>query len=75
MAEAESKGEGGRVRGGLRAWAWDVLFVVGAVLGALVAARYYVVGVVERDRLLARSAAASFFLFTIAAVLYFWRFL
>jgi hypothetical protein len=69
--EAESKGEG-RVRGGLRAWAWDVLFVVGAVVGALVAARYYVVGVVERDRLLARMSAAMFFVFTIAAVLYFW---
>jgi hypothetical protein len=60
---------------GLRVWAWDALFVVEAVLGALIAARYYVVGVVERDRLLARSAAASFFLFTIAAVLYFWRLL
>jgi hypothetical protein len=74
VAEAESKGEG-PVRGGLRAWAWDPVFVLVAVLGALIAARYYVVGVLERDRLLARSAAASFFLFTIAAVLYFWRFL
>jgi hypothetical protein len=73
VAEAESKGEGGRVRGELRAWAWDVLFVVGAVLGALVAARYYVVGVVERDQLLARLSAAMFFVFTIAAVLYLWR--
>ena len=61
--------------GGLRAWLWDALFVVGAFLGALVAARYYIVGVVERDRLLARSAAAMFFVFTIAAVLYFWRLL
>jgi hypothetical protein len=50
-----------------------VVFVVGAVVGALVAARYYVVGVVERDRLLARSAGAMFFVFTIAAVLYLWR--
>jgi hypothetical protein len=58
--------------GGLRAWAWDALFVVGAVLGALVAARYYVVGVVERDQLLARLSAAMFFVFTIAAVLYLW---
>jgi hypothetical protein len=49
-----------------------VLFVVGAVLGALVAARYYVVGVIERDQLLAGLSAASFFLFTIAAVLFFW---
>jgi hypothetical protein len=74
VAEAESKGEG-RVRGGLRDWAWDPVFVLGAVLGALIAARYYVVGVVARDRLLARSSAASFFLFTIAAVLFYWRFL
>ncbi len=43
------------------------------LLGALIAARYYVVGVVERDQLLARSAAAMFFVFTIAAVLYLWR--
>ena len=59
----------------MRAWAWDALFVVGAFLGALIAARYYVLGVVERDRLLARSAAAMFFVFTIAAVLYLWRLL
>ena len=52
-----------------------MLFVVGAVLAAIVAARYYVVGVVERDRLLARSAAAMLFVFTIAAVLYLWRLL
>ncbi len=58
----------------LRAWAWDLVFVVGAVLGALIAARYYVVGVIDRDRPLARSAAAMFFVFTIAAVLFFWRF-
>ena len=50
-----------------------MLFVVGAVLAALVAARYYVVGVVERDQLLTRSAAAMFFVCTIAAVLYLWR--
>jgi hypothetical protein len=42
-------------------------------LGALVAARHYVVGVVERDQLLARLSAAMFFVFTIAAVLYLWR--
>ena len=58
----------------MSAWVWNVLFVVGAVLGALIAARYYVVGVLGRDRPLARSAAAMFFLFAIVAVLYFWRF-
>ena len=57
----------------MRARTWDVLFVVVSVLAALIAARYYVVGVVERDQLLARLSAAMFFLFTIAAVLYFWR--
>jgi len=51
-----------------------VVFVVGAVLAACIAARYYVVGVLSKDRPLARSAAAMFFFFTIAAVLYFWRF-
>jgi hypothetical protein len=55
-------------------WVWNVVFVVVAVLGALIAARYYVVGTVGRDRLLARAAAAMFFLFTIAAVLYFWMY-
>jgi hypothetical protein len=69
-----SLGLGQKGGGGLRPWALNVVFVVVAVLGALIAARYYVVGVLNRDRLLARSSAAMFFLFTIAAVLYFWRF-
>lgn len=58
----------------MSAWVWNVVFVVVAVLGALTAARYYVVGVLARDRPLARSAAAMFLVFTVAAVLYFWRF-
>ena len=53
---------------------WNVVFVVGAVVGALIAGRYFVVGVLARDRPLARSSAAMFLVFTIAAVLYFWRF-
>ena len=53
---------------------WNVVFIVVAVVSALVAARYYVVGVLARDRPLARAAAAMFFVFTIAAVLYLWRF-
>ena len=69
-----SLGWGQKVGSGLSAWVWNVVFVVGAVSGALIAARYYVVGVVGRDRPLARSAAAMFVVFTIAAVLYFWRF-
>jgi hypothetical protein len=52
---------------------WDVVSLAGAVLGALVGARFYVVGVVSRDRVLARAAAAMFFVFTFAAVLFFWR--
>jgi hypothetical protein len=65
-----SLGLGQGVGGGLRTWALNVVFVVVTVLSALIAARYYVVGVLNRDRLLAKSAAAMFFLFTIAAVLY-----
>ena len=59
----------------MRDWVWNTLFVVVALLGALIAARYYVVGVLERDQLLARLSAAMFFVFTIAAVLYLWRLL
>jgi hypothetical protein len=54
---------------------WDVLFVGTAIIAALGCARYYVVAVLDKDRPLSRSAAAGFFVFTIAAVLYFWRFL
>jgi hypothetical protein len=53
---------------------WDIVFIVVALFGALGCARYYVLGVLEKDRLISRSAAAGFFLCTIAAVLYFWRF-
>jgi hypothetical protein len=53
---------------------WDVLFVGTAIIAALACARYYVVAVLDKDRPLSRSAAAGFFVFTIAAVLYFWRF-
>jgi len=55
--------------------AWDIVFIVGALFGALGCARYYVLAVLDKDRLLSRSAAAGFFVFTIAAVLYFWWFL
>jgi hypothetical protein len=52
----------------------DFIFVGTALFAALGCARYYVVGVLDRDRLISRTAAAGFFVFTIAAVLYFWRF-
>jgi len=54
---------------------WDIVFIVVALFGALGCARYYVVAVLDKDRPLSRSAAVGFFVFTIAAVLYFWRFL
>jgi hypothetical protein len=53
---------------------WDLLFVGTAIIGALGSARYYVLAVLDKDRPLSRSAAAGFFVFTIAAVLYFWWF-
>jgi hypothetical protein len=52
----------------------DVTFVLVALLAAIASARYYVVAVLERERTLARLAAVGFLLFTIAAVVYFWRF-
>jgi len=52
----------------------DYIFVGTALLGALGCAHYYVVGVLDRDRLISRTAAAGFFAFTIVAVVYFWRF-
>jgi hypothetical protein len=54
----------------------DYIFVGTALLAALGCARYYVLGVLDRDRLISRTAAAGFFVFTIAAVVYFlWFFL
>lgn len=54
----------------------DYIFVGTALLGALGCAYYYVVGVLDRDRLISRTAAAGFFVCIIAAVLYFlWFFL
>jgi hypothetical protein len=54
---------------------WDIVFMVTALFSALVGAYSYVVGVLQRDRPLARIGAAGFFLFSIAAVLYYWKFL
>jgi hypothetical protein len=60
--------------GGVSTTYWDVVIVAGAVFAALVGGWYYVAAVIDRDRTLARLAAGAFFLFTIMAVLYFWRF-
>jgi hypothetical protein len=54
---------------------WDIVFIGTAMFAALGCGYYYVLGVIERERRLARLAAGGFFLFSIAAVLYFWRFL
>ncbi len=54
---------------------WDIVFMVTAILSAFIGAYYYVVGVLDRDQRLARIGAAGFFLFSISAVLYYWRFL
>ena len=54
---------------------WDIIFIGVAVVAALGCGYYYVQGVLDRDRLLARLAAVGFLIFSIAAVLYFWRFL
>ena len=52
--------------------ALDIIFVSVSLLGALASARYYVVGVLEKDRPLARAGAAAFLGFCIAAVVYLW---
>jgi hypothetical protein len=54
---------------------WDIVFIGVAMLAALGCGYYYVQGVLDRDSGLARLAASGFLLFSIAAVLYFWRFL
>jgi hypothetical protein len=54
---------------------WDIVFMATALLSAIVGAYSYVVGVLQRDRPLARIGAAGFFFFSLAAVLYYWKFL
>ena len=52
--------------------ALDIIFLSTVLIGALVSARYYVVDVLIKDRLLSRAAAAAFLGFCIAAVVYLW---
>jgi hypothetical protein len=54
---------------------WDIVFIGVAMFAALGCGYYYVQGVLDRDSGLARLAASGFLLFSIAAVLYYWRFL
>ena len=49
----------------------DIIFVSTAVFGALISARYYVVGILIKDRPLSRAAAFGFVGFSLAAV-YLW---
>jgi hypothetical protein len=49
----------------------DIIFVSAAVFGALISARYYVVGILIKDRPLSRAAAFGFLGFCLAAV-YLW---
>jgi hypothetical protein len=53
---------------------WDIVFIAVAMLAALGCGYYYVQAVLDKDSGHARLAASGFLLFSIAAVLYFWRF-
>jgi hypothetical protein len=52
---------------------WDIVFIGVAIVAAIGCGYYYVQGIIDRDRALARLAAVGFFVFSIAAILYFWR--
>jgi hypothetical protein len=52
---------------------WDIVFIGVAIAAAVGCGYYYVQGVLDRDRALARLAAVGFFLFSVAAILYYWR--
>jgi len=51
----------------------DIVFIGVAIFAAVGCGYYYVQGVIYRERWLARLAAGGFFLFSLAAILYFWR--
>jgi len=50
----------------------DIIFVSAAVFGALMSARYYVVGILIKDRPLSRAAAFGLLGFCLAAAVYLW---
>jgi uncharacterized membrane protein YadS len=52
----------------------DVLWLLIALLGALVSARYFLAALLDRDRILAVLAAAGVAVFCAAAALYIWWF-
>ena len=47
---------------------WDIVLLAAAILCAAGFARYYVRGVLEGDRMLARAAAVGFFVLGAAAI-------
>ena len=53
---------------GVSARTWDILLFAAALLCAAGFARYYVRGVLDGDRMLARAAAVGFFFLCAAAV-------
>ena len=59
-------------RGGVSDRTLDIVFIGVAIFAALGCGYYYVLGVIDRDRALARLAAGGFLLFIVAAVLYYW---
>jgi hypothetical protein len=67
LAEAGERGCGMSDR------TWDIIFIGVAIVAAVGCGYYYVQGVIDRDRALARLAAGGFFLFSVAALLYYWR--
>ncbi len=52
---------------------WDVVLLAAAILCAAGFARYYIRGVLEGDRTLARAAAVGFFVLGAAAIISFLR--
>ena len=48
---------------------WDVVLLAAAILCAAGFARYYVRGVLDGDRTLARAAAVGFFVLGVAAII------
>ncbi len=51
----------------------EILVIATALIATAVSSYIYVMGVLDKDRMLSRSAAAAFFVFGIVAVVFFWR--
>ena len=57
----------------MSAGTWDVLLLAAALMCAVGFARFYVRGVLDGDRVLARAAAVGFFVLGAAAIVALWR--